>query len=138
MNEFFIFTVIYIIVGVALIFGGVAHYKRREQFIERGVRVTATVTDVSTRQVTRNKKRVTQYDCVIEYMADSNRITNKHTSYNPCSPGDTIDIAYLPEAPKKFMTADNLTNSLFNKVMPFVLITIGVVLLILGVVFMVL
>ena len=138
MSENLIFVAVFIIIGAAFTFGGVTLYRMRAQLLERGVRVTAKVTDVSTRQVTRNKKRVTQYDCVIEYMADSNRITNKHTSYNPCSPGDTIDIAYLPEAPKKFMTADNLTNSLFNKVMPFVLITIGVVLLILGVVFMVL
>ena len=135
MNEFFIFTVIYIIVGVALIFGGVAHYKRREQFIERGVRVTATVTDVSTRQVTRNKRRVTEYKCDIEYMADNKRITNKHTSFNSYSPGDTMEIAYLPEVPEKFMAAEKLTDKFSNKAMSYIIIAMGAIVLVVGVVF---
>ena len=84
----------------------------RRKLKERGRYVTAEVTGVSKRM----GRRSTTYVHTLEYMAGGERMTVSLSTNGRMSRevGDKIEIAYLPENPKRFMLAELLPNSVGN------------------------
>ena len=96
-------------VTIIIVVQGVRNFLLRRHLKERGRHVTAEVTGVSKH----SGRRSTTYVHTLEYMADGERITVKHSTNRRMSHevGDKIEIAYLPENPKRFMLAELLPNS---------------------------
>ena len=136
-NNFFPSAILFICGGV-LTYIGAAFLRLRAKLIEQGKRTTATVTNVSlstiTRGAKRNKRRVTVYNCNLEFMDGNRTQTIKHETESPRAVGETIEIAYLPDNPGKFMEVEQLTDSFKNKIIPLTSIITGVIVMIIGVV----
>ena len=122
------------IVGAVFIYAGVSFLLKRGKMIKSGERATAKVLEVnvSTRKKRINKRTVIEniYNCTLEYMTGYERQTVKYAAGEPRAVGDTIEISFSPDKPEQFMTADQLTNSPINTILPLVFVTIGAILLV--------
>ena len=138
MENNFIIVAVMCVIGAGFIYTGVSMMRLRAKLIESGKRAMAMVTNINlstrTRGTKGNKRSVTVYNCVMEFIADDGTQTVRHSTEEMRMVGDTMEIAYLPENPRKFMLASQLTDSFINKIMPVGNVVIGAILLIAAVV----
>jgi ankyrin repeat protein len=92
------------------VYSTVKTFLLRRNLKARGKRATAAVVDLSVSRGTRRRRRTT-YHYTLEYTAGDERLTVHYSSARELA-GDTVEIAYLPEDPRKFLPAESLSNSL--------------------------